>query len=42
LQAFLDQLRLPFQALTIGFFKLILQRGPEIEKDQIEVWGDIS
>ena len=42
LQAFLDQLRLPFQALTIGFFQLILQRGPEIDNDQIEVWGDIS
>jgi hypothetical protein len=42
LQAFLDRLRLPFHALTIGFFTLILQRGPEIANDQIEVWGDIS
>jgi hypothetical protein len=42
LQAFLDQLRLPFNALTIGFFKLILQRGPEISDDQVKLWGDIS
>ena len=42
LQAFLDQLRLPFQALTIAFFNLILQRGPSIENDQLELWGDIS
>jgi hypothetical protein len=42
LQALLEQLRLPFHALTIGFFQLILQRGPLIDNDQIEAWGDIS
>lgn len=42
LQAFLDQLRLPFQAITIDFFSLTLQRGPNIDDNQVEVWGDIS
>jgi hypothetical protein len=42
LQALLEQLRLPFHALTIGFVQLILQRGPQIDADQIELWGDIS
>ena len=42
LQAFLANLRLPFNALNAGFFKLILQRGPEISNDQLKVWGDIS
>ena len=42
LQAFLDQVRLPFHAVTIDFFKLILQRGPDIDNNQVEVWGDIS
>ena len=42
LQALLDGIRLPFSAMTIGFFTLILQRGPEISTDQVKVWGDIS
>jgi len=42
LQALLEQLRLPFHALTIGFVQLILQRGPQIDADQLELWGDIS
>jgi hypothetical protein len=42
LQALLNGIRLPFNALTIGFFKLILQRGPEISEDQVKLWGDIS
>jgi len=42
LQALLDGIRLPFSALTIGFFQLILQRGPEISDDQVKLWGDIS
>lgn len=42
LQATLGGIRLPFDALTIGFLKLILQHGPEISDDQIKIWGDIS
>ena len=42
LQALLANLRIPFSALTIEFFKLILQRGPEISDDQVKLWGDIS
>jgi hypothetical protein len=42
LQALLANLRLPFHVLNVGFFNLILQRGPEISGDQLKVWGDIS
>jgi hypothetical protein len=41
LQAALDNVRLPFHALTMGAFALILQRGPEIADDQIELFGDV-
>jgi hypothetical protein len=41
LQAVLDQLRLPFHALTMGAFSLILLRGPEIGDDQLKLWGDV-
>lgn len=42
LQGLLEGLRIGFNALTIGFVKLILQRGPEISDDQVKLWGDIS
>ncbi|MBI2305047.1 MAG: hypothetical protein HYU86_09940 [Chloroflexi bacterium] len=41
LQAVLANVRLPFHALTIGAFSLILLRGPEIEDDQIKLYGDV-
>jgi hypothetical protein len=42
LQALLDNISIPFKAITIGFIQLILERGPEIDDDQIKMWGDIS
>jgi hypothetical protein len=41
LKALLSGISIPFSALTIGFIQIILQRGPEIEEDQIKMWGDI-
>ncbi len=41
LQALLDNISIPFKAITIGFFQLILERGPEIDDDQIKMWGNI-
>ena len=41
LRAALDNVHIPLNALSAGFFKLILQRGPEISDDQVKVWGDI-
>lgn len=41
LQAALSNLRLPFQALSMGAFQLILVRGPEIEQDQVQLYGNV-
>jgi hypothetical protein len=41
LQALLANLRIPFNALTIEFFKLVLKQGPEIADNQVKLWGDI-
>ncbi len=41
LEAALANLRLPFNALSAGAVKLILLRGPEIEDDQLKLYGDI-
>ena len=41
LKALLLGISIPFFALTIGFIQIILQRGPEIDEDQIKMWGDI-
>jgi hypothetical protein len=41
LQAALQNVHLPFHALSAGAFQLILQRGPEISDDQVKVWGDV-
>lgn len=41
LQAVLANLRLPFHALTMGAFSLILLRGPEVADDQIKLYGDV-
>lgn len=41
LQAVLANLRLPFHALTMGAFSLMLLRGPEVEDDQVKLYGDV-
>jgi hypothetical protein len=41
LDAALSGVVLPLQALRAGAFTLTLQRGPEIEDDQIKVYGDV-
>jgi len=41
LAAALANINLPFQALDLGVFKLILEQGPEISDDQVKVWGNI-
>jgi hypothetical protein len=41
LQAVLNNLHLPFHALTAGAFQLILTRGPLIEDDQLKMWGTV-
>lgn len=40
LQAVLSNLQLPFNALSMGAFQLILIRGPEIEQDQLQLYGN--
>jgi hypothetical protein len=37
----LANVQLPFHALSLGAFQLILQQGPEIVNNEVEVWGDI-
>jgi hypothetical protein len=32
---------LPFHVLSAGAFKLILEAGPFIDNDKVEVWGSI-
>jgi hypothetical protein len=41
LQAALSNVTLPFHVLSAGAFQLILQQGPVIDNNQIEVWGDV-
>jgi hypothetical protein len=41
LQAVIANVHLPFHALTLGAFSLILLRGPEIEDDQVKLYGDV-
>lgn len=41
LQAILSNLKLPFKALSMGAFQLILVRGPEIEEDQVQLYGNV-
>ncbi|HYA00398.1 MAG TPA: hypothetical protein VEK76_08620 [Candidatus Binatia bacterium] len=42
LQAALSTFTLPFHALSAGFLTLTIEAGPEIDNDQIEVWGTVS
>ena len=41
LRVALENVHIPLNALSAGFFELILQQGPEISDDQVKVWGDI-
>jgi hypothetical protein len=41
LNALLENVQLPFHVLSAGAFQLILEQGPTIDQDQVEVWGDI-
>jgi hypothetical protein len=41
LNALLENVQLPFRVLSAGAFQLILEQGPTIDQDQVEVWGDI-
>jgi hypothetical protein len=41
LQAAVSDAALPLTAISVGAFQLILQRGPLIDADQAEAWGDI-
>jgi hypothetical protein len=41
LNAVLENVQLPFHALSAGAFQLILESGPTIDNDQVKVWGDI-
>jgi hypothetical protein len=42
LQAAISGLWIPFHVLSAGFLKLILEAGPTIKDDQVEVWGTIT
>ena len=37
----LANVQLPFHALSAGAFQLILEQGPQIDNDMVEVWGSI-
>jgi hypothetical protein len=41
LQAVLANVRLPFHALSMGAFSLILTRGPEVDHDQVKLFGKV-
>jgi hypothetical protein len=41
LRAVLAGVRLPLQTLRAGAFSLTLTRGPEVENDQLEVYGNL-
>lgn len=42
LNAVLASAQLPFATIDAGFVKLILEAGPTIADNQIEIWGDVS
>jgi hypothetical protein len=42
LSAVLSSVELPFNIIDVNFFKLILEAGPTIADNQIEIWGDVS
>ncbi|WP_433200047.1 hypothetical protein ACQP00_28080 [Dactylosporangium sp. CS-047395] len=38
----LSQVRLPFDVIDGGFFKLVLQSGPAVADDQVKLWGGVA
>lgn len=42
LRAALSAVRLPFDAVSAGAFQLVLLRGPEVEDDQGQLYGEAS
>ena len=42
LNALLSSMQLPFDIIDAGFVKLVLEAGPTIADDQIQIWGDVS
>jgi hypothetical protein len=42
LNAVLASVQLPFNTVDAGFVKLMLEAGPTIADNQIEIWGDVS
>ncbi len=41
LEAVLANVQLPFHVLSAGAFQLILESGPVVDNNQVEVWGTI-
>lgn len=41
LSAVLSNVQLPFNTLSVGAFSLILSRGPEVEDDQVKLYGGV-
>ena len=41
LQAVLSNVNLPFRAVSAGAFSLALTRGPEVEEDQVKLYGTL-
>jgi len=42
LNGLLSSVQLPFDIIDVDFFKIILEEGPTIADNQIELWGDIT
>jgi hypothetical protein len=41
LEVILENAPLPFKVITVDTIQLILEAGPQISADQIQIWGDI-
>ncbi|MFZ3201986.1 MAG: hypothetical protein WA175_12650 [Candidatus Acidiferrales bacterium] len=41
LEAILQNASLPFKVITVDTIQLILEAGPQISSNQIQIWGDI-
>jgi hypothetical protein len=42
MRALLANVQLPFDIIDVDFFKVVLEEGPTIAGNQIEIWGDVS
>jgi hypothetical protein len=41
LRSVVSQVSLPIPALSAGFFSLTLEQGPQIDPDELDVWGNV-